>query len=371
MIIGVLKEIKNHEYRVSTLPSGVEALTKHGHKVYVQSGAGGGTGISDEDYANAGAEILSSAKQVFEKAEMIVKVKEPQESEYPMLRKGQIVFTYFHFAASKELTTAMLNKEIVAIAYETIMLQNGHLPLLTPMSEVAGRMAIQEGARYLSKPAGGIGILLAGVPGVPPAKVVIIGAGVVGINAAKVAAGMGAIVTVLDINIDKLRFIDDTLPANVRTLFSNPHTLKKAVKDADLVVGAVLVAGAKAPVLITRALLREMKPGTVIVDVAVDQGGCVETTRPTTHENPVYIEEGIVHYCVANMPGAVPKTSSYALANATFPYLMEIANKGYIKAGRENQAIARGINMVEGTLTNSEIAQAFNLKYTEIQKVLW
>lgn len=371
MIIGVPKEIKNHEYRVSTLPSGIEALIKHGHKVYVQSGAGDGTGISDEDYANAGAEILSSAKQVFEKAEMIVKVKEPQESEYPMIRKGQIVFTYFHFAASKELTAAMLNKEIVAIAYETIMLPNGTLPLLTPMSEVAGRMAIQEGARYLSKPAGGIGILLAGVPGVPPAKVVIIGAGVVGINAAKVAAGMGAIVTVLDVNIDKLRFIDDTLPANVRTLFSNPHTLRRAVKDADLVVGAVLVAGAKAPVLITRALLREMKPGTVIVDVAVDQGGCVETTRPTTHENPVYIEEGIVHYCVANMPGAVPKTSSYALANATFPYLMEIANKGYIKSGRENQAIARGINMVEGTLTNAEVAQAFNLKYTEIQKVLW
>ena len=371
MIVGVPKEIKNHEYRVSTLPSGVEALTKHGHKVYVQSGAGEGTGIPDDAYAKAGAEILKTAKQIFEKSEIIVKVKEPQESEYPLLRKGQIIFTYFHFAASRSLTEEMLKKEIIAIAYETIMLPNGHLPLLTPMSEVAGRMAIQEGARYLSKPTGGAGILLAGVPGVPPAKIVILGAGVVGMNAAKVAAGLGAIVTVLDINIDKLRYIDDTLPANVRTLFSNPHTLRKAVIDADLIVGAVLVAGAKAPVLISRDLLREMKPGSVIVDVAVDQGGCVETTHPTTHEKPVYIEEGVVHYCVANMPGAVPKTSSYALANATFPYLMEIANKGYVKAGRENPAIAHGINMVEGTLSSLEISQAFNLKYVEISKVLW
>lgn len=371
MIIGVPKEIKNHEYRVSTLPSGVEALTSYGHKVFVQAGAGNGTGIKDEEYAKAGAEILQNPKQVFDKAEMIVKVKEPQEPEYKMLRKGQVVFTYFHFAASRELTEAMLKKEIIAVAYETIMLPTGHLPLLTPMSEVAGRMAIQEGARYLSKPAGGIGILLAGVPGVPPAKVVILGAGVVGINAAKVAAGMGAIVTVLDINIDKLRYIDDILPANVRTLISNPHTLKKAVMDADLVVGAVLVAGAKAPVLISRELLRKMKPGSVIVDVAVDQGGCIETTRPTTHEEPTYIEEGIVHYCVSNMPGAVPKTSSYALANATFPYLLEIANKGYVKAGRENNAIAHGINMVDGTLTSEEIAEAFGLHSTEISKVLW
>ncbi len=371
MIIGVPEEIKNHEYRVSTIPSGVETAVAHGHKVYVQAGAGEGTGISDDEYIKAGADILPEAEGVFNKAEIIVKVKEPQESEYAMLRKGQIVFTFFHFAASRKLTEAMIERETVAIAYETIMLPNGHLPLLMPMSEVAGRMAIQEGARYLSRPAGGMGILLAGVPGVPPAKVVIIGAGVVGLNAAKVAAGMGAIVTVLDINIDKLRYIEDIFPPNVRTLVSNAHTVREAVVDADLLIGAVLVTGDKAPILITRDLLKEMKTGSVIVDVAVDQGGCIETTRPTTHENPTFIEEGVVHYCVANMPGAVPKTSTYALANATFPYLLDIADKGYVKAGRDSSAIAHGINMVEGKVTSSEIAQLFGLKETEISKVLW
>ena len=359
MIVGVPKEIKNHEYRVSTLPSGVETLAGHGHTVYVQAGAGEGTGIPDEDYRNAGATILATVKEVFEKAEMIVKVKEPQESEYGMLKKGQIVFTFFHFAASRKLTEAMVKREIVAIAYETIMLPNGHLPILTPMSEVAGRMAIQEGARFLSRPVGGMGILLPGTPGVPPANVVVIGAGVAGMNAAKVAAGAGAIVTVLDINTDKLRHIDDVYPPNVRTLSSNDHTIREAMKEADLLIGAVLVPGARA-----------MKPGSVVVDISVDQGGCVETTRPTTHENPTFTEEGVVHYCVANMPGAVPRTSSYALANATFPYLLEIANKGYIKAGRENPAIAHGINMVEGKVTSSEIAELFGFEETEISKVL-
>jgi len=370
MIIGAPKEIKDSEYRVSLLPFGVELLVKAGHEVIVQAGAGEGSGVTDDEYARAGATVVGSAKEVFAGAELIIKVKEPLPAEYPMLRPGLVVFTYFHFAASRELTEAMVDSKIVAIAYETIELDDGSLPLLTPMSEVAGRMAVQEGAKYLERPFKGRGMLLGGVPGVEPARVVIIGGGVVGTNAAKMAAGLGADVTILDISLPRLRYLDDVMAPNVTTMMSNPWNLRKVVKEADLVIGAVLVTGDKAPVLVTGEMVKSMKKGAVIVDVAVDQGGCIETTKPTTHSAPTYIVHDVVHYCVANMPGAVSRTSTYALCNATFPYLLELADKGYKQAALDNAAIALGLNMIDGHIVYNEIATLFGLPYTELNEVL-
>ncbi|MBN1918295.1 MAG: alanine dehydrogenase [Verrucomicrobia bacterium] len=370
MIVGAPKEIKDHEYRVSLLPFGVELLVKAGHQVVVQTMAGEGSGVTDDEYARAGAKVVKTAQEVFKAADLIVKVKEPQPAEYSMLKPGQVVFTYFHFAASRELTDGMVDAKIIAIAYETIALDDGTLPLLTPMSEVAGRMAIQEGAKYLEKPFKGRGMLLAGVPGVEPARVVIIGGGVVGTNAAKMAGGLGADVTILDISLPRLRYLDDVMPPNVKTMMSNPWNLRRVVKEADLLVGAVLVTGDRAPILVTKEMISTMKKGAVIVDVAVDQGGCVETTKPTTHSEPTFIVHDVVHYCVANMPGAVARTSTYALCNATFPYLLELANKGYKQAARDDRAIALGLNMVEGQVVYREVAQLFGLPYVELQKVL-
>ncbi len=365
MKIGVPREVKADEYRVAMLPVGVDLLTRAGHKVFVEAEAGAGSGFSDDDYIKAGAAIVKSHEEAFD-ADMVVKVKEPQTDEIKLFKRGQTIFTYFHFAASEELTRACLNAGIVAIAYETIKDKQGRLPLLTPMSEIAGKMSIQEGAKYLEKPMTGRGILLGGVPGVAPAKVVVIGAGVVGTNAAKVAAGLGADVVVMDINLDRLRYLDDVMPANVDTIYSDPHTIRKHLREADLVVGAVLVPGAKAPRLVSRSLLKEMPPGAVIVDVAIDQGGCVETARPTTHQKPTYIEEGVVHYCVTNMPGGVPRTSTIALCNATLPYALTIAGKGYKKAAADDAGLAEGINVAEGRVTYAAVADTFKLKYEPI-----
>ncbi len=370
MIIGIPKEIKNNEFRVALVPAGAEMLVEDGHTVLVETGAGLGTGIEDDEYETAGAKIVATDKEIFQKADLIVKVKEPLDQEYALLRPGQTVFTYFHFAASEELTRAMIASGAVCVAYETIQLPDGTLPLLTPMSEVAGRMAIQEGAKYLERPMEGRGILLSGVPGVMPANVVIIGGGVVGANAAKVAAGIGANVIILDINLERLRYLDDVMPANVRTLFSNRHNIRQAVRDADLVVGGVLRRGAKAPVLVTREMLATMKRGAVVVDVAVDQGGCFETTRPTTHSAPTYIVEGVVHYCVANMPGAVAGTSTYALTNETLPYLRRLANHGWKKAMRENAPLKMGLNIAEGKVCFPDIAEQFSLPYTPVEELI-
>lgn len=363
MIIGIPKEIKNNEHRVGLLPVGVEMLIQAGHKVYVQKGAGLGSGITDQDYTTSGAALLDSAKEVYARAEMIIKIKEPQPEEYEYLRPGLIVFTYFHFAANRELTEAMLERKIIAFAYETLQLESGELPCLTPMSEVAGRMAVHEGAKYLEEPMKGRGILLGGVPGVSPAEVVILGAGVVGSNACKMAAGLGANVTVLDINLNRLRFLDEIMPPNVHTLASNRHTVREAVTKADLVISSVLIRGAKAPCLIDRAMLSQMKPGAVIVDVAIDQGGSTETSRPTTHQDPTYVVDGIVHYCVTNMPGAVARTSTYALTNATLPYILLTANNGYEKGIREFYPLKRAINMIKGDLVIKEVAETFDLPY--------
>jgi alanine dehydrogenase len=370
MIVGIPKETKDNEYRVGIVPVGVEEMTKRNHRILIETSAGLGSGISDEEYRKAGAEIVSRHEDVFKKSEMIIKVKEPLPSEYDLLKEKQIIFTYFHLAADKSLTLQMLKRKIVAIAYETVETEVGKTPLLTPMSEVAGRMSIQEGAKYLEKPMMGKGILLGGVPGVAPAKVVIIGGGIVGTNAAKVAAGLGAEVTILDVNLDRLRYLDDIMPKNVTTLMSNTYNIRTKIEEADLVIGAVLILGAKAPRLITRDMLKRMKPGSVIVDVAIDQGGCVETSRPTTHSDPVYIEEGVVHYCVTNMPGAVAGTSTYALTNVTLPYALEIANKGYKKAAKENKALAEGINMVKGRLTCKPVAEALGLDYHPLETVI-
>lgn len=370
MIIGIPKEIKDNEYRVGMVPVGVEEMCKRGQQVLVEKSAGLGTGISDEEYERAGARIVSTHKEIFQKAGMIVKIKEPLASEYELLSEGQIVFTYFHFAADKTLTKEMLKRKIIAIAYETVETEEGETPLLTPMSEVAGRMSIQEGAKYLEKPMMGRGILLGGVPGVAPAKVLIIGGGVVGTNAAKVAAGLGAEVTILDINLARLRYLDDIMPENVTTLMSNSYNIKEKLKEADLVIGAVLIPGAKAPRLITRGMLKTMKPGSVIVDVAIDQGGCVETSLPTSHSEPIYIEENVVHYCVTNMPGAVAGTSTYALTNVTLPYVLEIANQGYKIAARENRTLAKGINMVKGKLTCKAVAEAWKMEYHPVEEVI-
>ncbi len=362
MKIGVPKEIKNNENRVGMTPSGVFELVKNDHTVYVQSGAGVGSGFSDGDYKSAGAIILDTIGLVYAMSEMIVKVKEPIAQEYELVQKDQIVFTYFHFASSEPLTKAMVASQAICIAYETVEDADGALPLLTPMSEVAGRMAIQQGARYLEKPVKGRGVLLGGVPGVQPGKVLVLGAGVVGIQAAKMAAGLGAHVTIMDVNMKRLRYVNDVMPSHVVTEFSNEFNIRKHIKTHDLIIGGVLLKGAKAPNLITRDMLKEMRPGTVIVDVAVDQGGCVETTRPTTHEDPVYIIDDVVHYSVANMPGAVPYTSTVALTNVTLPYVLKLANLGWESATDLDASLQKGLNIVKGEVVYHEIIEAFDWK---------
>ena len=367
MKVGVPKEIKADEYRVGMMPVGAETLSKAGHQVFVETQAGAASGFTDDMYKSAGATILPKLEDVFAQTDMIVKVKEPQPREIGLFRPGQIVFTYFHFAASSELTQACLQSGIVAIAYETIRDKKGQLPCLTPMSEIAGKMSIQEGAKYLEKPMMGRGILLGGVPGVAPANVVILGAGIVGTNAAKVAAGLGANVVLMDINLERLRYLDDVMPENVHTIYSDPHTVREQLRAADLVIGAVLIPGAKAPRLVTRQDLIDMKNGSVIVDVAIDQGGCVETARATTHQQPTYVVEGVVHYCVTNMPGAVGRTSTIALCNATLPYAVIIASKGYEKAAGEDAGIAEGVNLVNGKVTNRAVAESFKMKLQGIR----
>ncbi len=370
MIIGVPKEIKTNENRVALVPAGVEALVGAGHTVHVERGAGEGSGFGDSAYVAAGATILPTADDVWAKAEMIFKVKEPIAIEWPRMRKGQLIYTYFHFAADEALTRAVIKSGAVAVAYETVQLPSGELPLLTPMSEVAGRMAVQEGAKYLERHHGGSGILLGGVPGVAPGRVVIIGGGVVGTNAAKMAAGLGAHVTILDISLERLRYLDDVMPANVDTAYSNRYNILEQISTADLVVGAVLLPGAKAPHLVKRADLKRMKPGSVIVDVAVDQGGCVETIRPTTHEDPTYFVDGILHYAVANMPGGVPRTSTLALTNATLPYGLTLARLGWQEACRRDPALALGLNVVDGQVVYPGVAEAFGLPLADVRSVL-
>jgi alanine dehydrogenase len=364
MKIGVPKEIKTNENRVALVPAGAESLVAAGHTVMIERGAGEGSGFPDAAYTAVGAKIGADADTVWREAEMIMKVKEPIKPEWPRMKKGQVVFTYFHFAADKELTQAHIKSGAICIAYETVELPNRELPLLTPMSEVAGRMAVQEGAKYLEKLHGGRGVLLGGVPGVPPGKVVILGGGIVGINAAKMAAGLGAKVTVLDVSLERLRYLSDVMPANVTLIYSNRHTILEQISTADLVVGAVLIPGAIAPRLIRREDLKVMQPGAVIVDVAIDQGGCVETIHATTHENPTYIVDGIVHYGVANMPGGVPRTSTLALTNATFPYAKQLATKGWKQALKENEALRKGLNIVDGKVTYPAVAEAFGLPFT-------
>ena len=370
MIIGIPKEIKNNENRVALTPAGVAEFKKHGHLVYVQKSAGENSGFSDKAYAEAGAELLPTIEAVYEIAEMIIKVKEPIASEYPLIKKDQLLFTYFHFASSEPLTYAMIEREAVCLAYETVEKSDRSLPLLIPMSEVAGRMAIQEGAKYLEKPMKGKGILLGGVPGVAPAKVVVLGGGIVGTQAAKMAAGFGAQVTIMDVSLPRLRYLSDVMPANVTTLMSNHYNVCEAIAQADLVIGAVLIPGAKAPHLITRDMLKLMSPGTVVVDVAVDQGGCIETCSPTTHENPTFIIDDIVHYCVANMPGAVPYTSTLALTNATLPYALQLANKGWKKACAENEELKKGLNVANGKILYKGVADAWNLPYEDVETAL-
>lgn len=359
MKIGVPKEIKNNENRVGMTPAGVYELTKNKHIVHVQKDAGFGSGFSDLDYIDAGAIILDTIAEVYASSDMIVKVKEPIAEEYPLIQANHMVFTYFHFASSEPLTKAMLKSKSVCIAYETVEDNDGSLPLLTPMSEVAGRMAIQQGAKYLEKPIKGRGVLLGGVPGVPPGKVLILGAGVVGIQAAKMAAGLGAHVTVMDINMKQLRYVNDVMPSHVVTEFSSEYNIRKRIKDHDLIIGGVLVKGAKAPKLITRDMLKDMRPGTVLVDVAVDQGGCMETTKATTHQDPTFIIDDVVHYCVANMPGAVPYTSTLALTNVTLPYIIRLANLGWETACAKDEMLAKGLNIVKGKIVYEEIAEAF------------
>ncbi|HET6574907.1 MAG TPA: alanine dehydrogenase [Fimbriiglobus sp.] len=362
MIVGVPREIKSDEYRVAMTPNGVEELTRAGHKVLVEAGAGVGSGITDEMYAAHGAETVGSTADVWKRADLIVKVKEPLPDEWPHMRAGQTVFTYFHFAADEALTRAVMKSGITAIAYETIRDAKGGLPLLTPMSEVAGRMSIQEGAKYLERPYDGRGILLAGVPGVAPATVAVIGAGVVGANAARVAAGLGANVFILDVNLDRLRYLDEVMPRNVTTLFSNRHNILDTIQWADLIIGAVLIPGAKAPHLIRREDLKRMPQRAVVIDVAIDQGGCLETSKPTTHAKPTYIVDDIVHYCVTNMPGAVGRTSTYALTNVTLPYALQLATKGIEKAIADNPGLAAGVNVKAGKVTNAAVAETFGLE---------
>ncbi len=370
MVIGVPKEIKDNENRVALTPAGVFELKKRGHKMYVQSTAGEGSGFSDEEYAAAGATILPTIEEVYQIAEMIMKVKEPIQLEYKLVKKDQLVFTYFHFASYEPLTHAMIESDAVCLAYETVELPDRSLPLLVPMSEVAGRMAIQEGAKYLEKPIKGRGVLLGGVPGVTPGKVLILGGGIVGTQAAKMAAGLGAQVIIMDVNLTRLRYLSDIMPANVTTLYSNEYNIRKHIQDSDLIIGAVLIPGAKAPKLITRDMLKIMRPGTVLVDVAVDQGGCIETCTPTTHANPTYIIDDVVHYCVANMPGAVPYTSTIALTNATLPYAIELASKGWQKACTDNPSLKAGLNVVKGKVVYQGVAEAFNLPFESVEQFL-
>jgi alanine dehydrogenase len=370
MIVGILKEIKAEENRVSMTPAGVEVMKQNGHTVLVDKNAGKGSGFLDEDYVLAGAEIVDRSEEIFKRAEMVMHVKEPLPSEYPNICKGQIIFAYLHLAAAEELTHALIQSGSICIAYETIQKANLSLPLLTPMSEVAGRMAIQQGAKYLEMAQGGGGILLGGIPGVDPGTVVIIGGGIVGINAAKMACGLGAKVYVLDMNLERLRYLSDVMPPNCFPLMSNPATIRRLIKEADVVVGAVLRPGAKAPKLITREMLKTMKEGAVLIDVAIDQGGCFETSKETIHSDPIYTVDGVVHYCVSNMPGALPKTSTLALTNATLPYAVEIANKGWEKALRENPEIKGGANVVKGNITHQGVAEAFNLEYIPVENFL-
>ena len=370
MVIGVPKEIKTNENRVALTPAGALELSKRGHTVYIQSTAGEGSGFTDAEYESAGARILPTIQEVYATAEMIMKVKEPIQEEYGLIREDQLVFTYFHFASYEPLTDAMIKSGSVCLAYETVELPDGSLPLLVPMSEVAGRMAIQEGAKYLEKPAKGRGVLLGGVPGVSPGKVLILGGGVVGTQAAKMAAGLGAQVTILDINLPRMRYLADVMPANVITLFSNEYNVRQLIREHDLIVGAVLIPGAKAPSLIKRDMLKTMRPGTVLVDVAVDQGGCMETTRPTTHDDPIFIIDDVVHYCVANMPGAVPYTSTIALTNATLPYAIQLAEKGWKRACQENEPLRLGLNVVNGKVVYKGVADAFDLPYEPVESVL-
>jgi alanine dehydrogenase len=370
MIIGVPKEIKNNENRVGLTPASVAEYVKHGHTVYVQATAGEGSGFSDEEYVAVGAYILPDIEAVYEAAEMIIKVKEPIEAEYNLIKEGQLLFTYFHFASYEPLTRAMIERKAVCLAYETVEKADRSLPLLIPMSEVAGRMSIQEGAKYLEKPLKGRGILLGGVPGVRPAKVLILGGGIVGTQAAKMAAGMGAEVTIMDINLQRLRYLDEVMPANVTTMMSNEYNIKNMIKECSLIVGAVLIPGAKAPHLVTREMLKDMQAGTVLVDVAVDQGGCIETCKPTTHQDPTYIIDDVVHYCVANMPGAVPYTSTIALNNATLPYGLQLANKGWQKACIDNEELKKGLNIINGDVVYQAVAEAFDLPFHHVEEYL-
>jgi alanine dehydrogenase len=369
MIIGVPKEIKNNENRVALTPAGVTELRKHGHTVYVQAEAGKGSGFTDEQYTQAGAGILPTIEEVYGIAEMIIKVKEPIESEYPLIKENQLLFTYFHFASSEPLTHAMIERKAVCLAYETVEKTDRSLPLLVPMSEVAGRMAIQEGAKYLEKPMGGFGILLGGVAGVKPANVLVLGGGIVGTQSAKMAAGLGANVTIVDISLARLRYLEDIMPANVDTVMSNEYNIRELIKGANLIIGGVLIPGAKAPSLITRDMLKLMKPGTVMVDVAIDQGGCFETSKATTHEDPIYEVDGVVHYCVANMPGAVPYTSTLALTNATLPYALQLANQGWKQACSTNEELRRGLNVVHGKVVFKGVAEAWHLPYTDVKEL--
>ena len=370
MIIGVPKEIKNNENRIALTPAGATELAKLGHTVYVQSGGGLGSGFTDDTYMATGAKILNSIEEIYAVAEMIMKVKEPIEVEYKLVKKGQIIYTYFHFASSEELTHAMIESGAVCLAYETVELPDRSLPLLVPMSEVAGRMSVQQGAKYLEKTFGGSGILLGGVPGVPPAKVLVIGGGVVGTEAAKMAAGLGADVTIMDLSLPRLRYLADIMPANVKTMMSNDYNIREKVRTHDLIIGAVLIPGAKAPKLVTREMLRSMRPGTVLVDVAVDQGGCFETTKATTHANPTYTIDEVIHYCVANMPGAVPRTSTLALTNSTLPYGIQLAGKGWWQACRDDSSLAKGLNVVDGKVVYKGVADAFNLPFAALETIL-
>lgn len=369
MIIGVPKEIKDKEYRVAITPAGVDVLVKAEHKVIVERNAGVGSGISDEEYRKAGAETADTAQEVFKQADMIIKVKEPLPQEYPLLRKNQILFTYLHLAPVPELTKALMKSEIVAVAYETVELENGSLPLLTPMSEVAGKIAVQVGAYYLMRAHGGMGVLLGGVPGVEKGRVVIIGGGVVGTSAAKVAIGLGAKVVIINQTIERLRYLDNIFGDRVETLASNFYNIKKAVVEADLVIGAVLIKGAKAPHLVTREMISKMKKGSVIVDVSIDQGGCVETIKPTSHSDPIYEVDGVIHYGVTNMPGAVPRTSTFALTNATLPYIVKLANLG-INALRQDHALAKGVNVFKGKITYKAVADAVGMDFAPLEKLL-
>lgn len=370
MIIGLPKEIKNNENRVALTPAGVSELVKRGNHVYVQATAGNGSGFADAEYIAAGGKILSTIEEVYAIADMIVKVKEPIESEYPLIKEGQLVYTYFHFASSEPLTHAMISRKAVCLAYETVELEDRSLPLLIPMSEVAGRMSIHEGAKYLEKTFGGRGMLLGGVPGVLPAKVLILGGGIVGTEAAKMAAGLGADVTIMDISLKRLRYLDDIMPANVKTQMSNDYNIRYQVKVSDLIIGAVLIPGAKAPYLVTKDMLKTMNPGTVMVDVAVDQGGCIETTVPSTHDHPTYVVDEVIHYTVANMPGAVPRTSTIALTNATLPYAISLATHGWKKACSDDKALRKGLNVVNGKIVYKGVADAWGLPYFNVEEVL-